>query len=684
QLRENAELFAREASVEREAALTETKRVKGREISLHQQFVDMQVTIEGHQEMDLKTTREIFKRKIVEYKSSFDRLNALLLLSDPEETPLTQKLRVRVRELVAENKRLQKTASSLRSRIRLDEMDPETLICMLEGLEAEELDWEVIEPNPLTLKTLRQVYKLCRDDQDDFSLANEIARSNFKFDELQAQNNRMAVAQAAAKGKPEPPPPRTFVSKSSTSSSDRPCSTRTDHDDGVQPKSSATTPSPDSRVTSKSQSSQTSSDKSSLASRSLSITRTGPPVVFEPGDDCSAGEESKISSPPAASSSSSRAAPTSPSSAAPSQRRPSGRSGKRKATRSQHGDDNQDVNLGGGSEDVDMERGHECSATPSSVSAGSSPPKKQRVLYLPHGVTVTPPPKSKLVTSPVGDTSVSVSTKTDPTTPVEDTPPSSRTRRSSGRTRSASTVSAASSKSSPRLTPQRKAAARSEFQSSLHVEFQQVSDGEAIFEEEPSGPLLGAILDESAVSSAAAESFRDAGALDSSLPKPVITINDPSDSDSDFDADSDPPASDDGAAEAEDKELAKLKPETECLDDHGDSDSSVEDDPPMAALTKSPAPIEAKRLRGYGDRDSALFEVADYERKHWVPAKAVGRMFAIMEENISKQTNWSKRERKHALATLDKLRRQWAEYHDEQASRADNLRQFILNRLWLW
>ncbi|OWZ06807.1 hypothetical protein PHMEG_00020894 [Phytophthora megakarya] len=113
----------------------------------------MQVTIEGHQEMysklenrlklahanldslsrDLNTTREVFKRKIVEYKSSLDRLNALLLLTDPEETPLTQKLLVRVRELGAENKRFQKTASALRSRIRLDEMDPETLICMLEG-----------------------------------------------------------------------------------------------------------------------------------------------------------------------------------------------------------------------------------------------------------------------------------------------------------------------------------------------------------------------------------------------------------------------------------------------------------------------------------------------------------------------------------------------------------------------
>ncbi|OWZ07785.1 hypothetical protein PHMEG_00019784 [Phytophthora megakarya] len=91
-----------------------------------------------------------------------------------------------------------------------------------------------------------------------------------------------------------------------------------------------------------------------------------------------------------------------------------------------------------------------------------------------------------------------------------------------------------------------------------------------------------------------------------------------------------------------------------------------------------------RRLRGYGERDSASFGVADYEHKHWVPAKAIERKFAIMEENISKQTNWSSRERKYGLATVDEHHRQWTEYYDEQASRADNLPQFILNRLWLW
>ncbi|OWZ03780.1 hypothetical protein PHMEG_00024430 [Phytophthora megakarya] len=82
---------------------------------------------------DLKIAREVYKHEIVAYKASYDRLHQLLSLTDPIETTLTHKLRVRNRELVSQNKRLQKTASSLRSRIRLDEMDPETLVLMIEG-----------------------------------------------------------------------------------------------------------------------------------------------------------------------------------------------------------------------------------------------------------------------------------------------------------------------------------------------------------------------------------------------------------------------------------------------------------------------------------------------------------------------------------------------------------------------
>ncbi|OWZ05853.1 hypothetical protein PHMEG_00021979 [Phytophthora megakarya] len=80
---------------------------------------------------DLKIARGVYKREIIAYKASYDRRYQLLSLKDPLETTLTHKLRVRNRELVSQNMRLQKTASSLRSRIRLDEMDPETLVLMV-------------------------------------------------------------------------------------------------------------------------------------------------------------------------------------------------------------------------------------------------------------------------------------------------------------------------------------------------------------------------------------------------------------------------------------------------------------------------------------------------------------------------------------------------------------------------
>ncbi|OWY92248.1 hypothetical protein PHMEG_00038825 [Phytophthora megakarya] len=133
--REVTEHLLREATADREAAQIEAKRIKGREIALHRQFSDMQATIHGHQDL-------------------YDKLENRLMLARAEsaETTLTHKLRVRNRELVSQNKRLQKTASSLGSRIRLDEMDPENLVLMIEG----EPSFLILNPcHPLTCRSLQ-------------------------------------------------------------------------------------------------------------------------------------------------------------------------------------------------------------------------------------------------------------------------------------------------------------------------------------------------------------------------------------------------------------------------------------------------------------------------------------------------------------------------------------------------
>ncbi|OWY93492.1 hypothetical protein PHMEG_00037102 [Phytophthora megakarya] len=170
--REATEHLLQEATADREAAQIEAKRIKGREIALHRQFSDMKATIHGHQDLydklenrlmlaraesaelpkDLKIAREAYKREIVAYKASYDRLHQLLSLTDPVETTLTHKLRVRNRELVSQNKDLQKTASSLPSRIRLDEVNPETLVLMIEG---EPSFLILIQCHPLTCRFLQ-------------------------------------------------------------------------------------------------------------------------------------------------------------------------------------------------------------------------------------------------------------------------------------------------------------------------------------------------------------------------------------------------------------------------------------------------------------------------------------------------------------------------------------------------
>ncbi|OWY95446.1 hypothetical protein PHMEG_00034545, partial [Phytophthora megakarya] len=137
--REATEHLLRETTADREAAQIEAKRIKGPELS-----------------KDLKIAREVYKREIVAYKALYDRLHQLLSLTDPVETTLTHKLRVRDRELVSQNKRLQKTASSLRSIIRLDEMNPETLVLMIEG---EPSFLILIQCHPLTCRFL-QVLRL--------------------------------------------------------------------------------------------------------------------------------------------------------------------------------------------------------------------------------------------------------------------------------------------------------------------------------------------------------------------------------------------------------------------------------------------------------------------------------------------------------------------------------------------
>ncbi|OWY99557.1 hypothetical protein PHMEG_00029421, partial [Phytophthora megakarya] len=131
----------------------EIKLVKSREASLNVQISEMNAVIKSHQEMydrlenrfqlalrsnEILTKEENHGRSeylvgIQAFKKSHENLHKILCQTDPKETTLTSKLRERNRDLVRRVKRFEKANSALSSRLRLEDMDPEALILMVEG-----------------------------------------------------------------------------------------------------------------------------------------------------------------------------------------------------------------------------------------------------------------------------------------------------------------------------------------------------------------------------------------------------------------------------------------------------------------------------------------------------------------------------------------------------------------------
>ncbi|OWZ13166.1 hypothetical protein PHMEG_00013564 [Phytophthora megakarya] len=403
-------------------------------------------------------------------------------------------------------------------------MDLETLICMIEVLEAEELDWEAIEPNPLTRTAMRQVYKLCRDDQDAFSLANEIAQSKPKFDELQAHNHRMAVAQAAAEGKAGTPPHRVFVRKSSAAFTDRQRSNRVNNDDSAQAKSSTVSPSPDSRAASKSGSPKAASDKSSPASRSLSFTRTCLPVI-------SVSDDTKVPSP-----------------------KP----------------------LPATSEKKSKSKSKKTPAVKTEMSVVNVQPPKTRVISRGSSVAISGLPSLVLGKPDLVK----------------------RFKRPTAKFRSF-------------VAPAFSRPGALKYWIKLEEAF-----------------LSQAVPTDTSIECTKEHLAKFASFMDSTHPFQV---------------------------------QRQLWPEHVCLSNTKNFDFGSH----VSQRTSYPERLLGiwRLLRGYGDREPASHSVGNYERKHWIPAKAVERMLIGVVVFASV-----------ALATLDELCRQWTEYHDERASRTDNLR----------
>ncbi|OWY95721.1 hypothetical protein PHMEG_00034202 [Phytophthora megakarya] len=161
------------------------KLVKSREASLNVQISEKNVVIKGHQEMydrlenrmqlalrgnkiltkEVNHGRSEYLVAIQAFKKSHENLHKLLSHTDPKGTTLTLKLREGNRDLVLRVKRLEMANSALGSRLRLEDMDPESLVLMVEA-----------------------VYKVCLEDcRDRDTLVDDIARAKVRFAEMRAE-----------------------------------------------------------------------------------------------------------------------------------------------------------------------------------------------------------------------------------------------------------------------------------------------------------------------------------------------------------------------------------------------------------------------------------------------------------------------------------------------------------------
>ncbi|OWZ19785.1 hypothetical protein PHMEG_0005906 [Phytophthora megakarya] len=149
--------------------------VKSRETALKTQIGEM--IAQEILTKEVNHARSEYLAGVQAFKTSHDNLLKLQSLTDLSKTTLALKLRERNRDLVRRVKRLEKTNSALISRLRLEDMDPEGHVLMVEAdLEVDKIDWDAMCLDLQTRRTLQTI----------------------RFADLRAEKQRKAEETAAA------------------------------------------------------------------------------------------------------------------------------------------------------------------------------------------------------------------------------------------------------------------------------------------------------------------------------------------------------------------------------------------------------------------------------------------------------------------------------------------------------
>ncbi|OWY93330.1 hypothetical protein PHMEG_00037325, partial [Phytophthora megakarya] len=235
-------------------------------------------------------------------------------------------------------------------------------------------------------------------------------------------------------------------------------------------------------------------------------------------------------------------------------------------------------------------------------------------------------------------------------------------------------VSDAESMSSPRLTPNRKTAVSSEFRSSFRLVGDSRSDIQALTSESSPGQSTKS----SSKSKKSHSKKTGAKAKSGRTVSDEYVISVSSESESESSSDQDSSASEGSEAhEDEESELAKLRPESQCLEDLSDdsldapapatspaADSqAVEASPKPSSKAKSASTTKTSskssrkgKKKASPNEKQAVMSFAIYERKHWVSPEAVKRFLSRLAARLSSIKDVGERRKfKVALERLKKV-----------------------------
>ncbi|KAG3108491.1 hypothetical protein PI125_g11762 [Phytophthora idaei] len=220
--RESAQMACSSARRELEQTQREVHRLRERESSVLQELDAFNAQVDAHNELyqrlenRIKSAenesqrltqytarqKEIFKATVATNTSQIRRLHQLLSDSDIADDSADTRLKRRNEDLREQVKRLSSANKALRTHVRLEEVDPDVLVLVLESLSTGELNWELLDVSGQTRDILKRLYAMKDSTMSDENFAAGLARIACREgDDLElSQDDRAANARKTSPG----------------------------------------------------------------------------------------------------------------------------------------------------------------------------------------------------------------------------------------------------------------------------------------------------------------------------------------------------------------------------------------------------------------------------------------------------------------------------------------------------